>query len=113
MYIPERTHALSRTCTHPPSVFPEDGRNICVPTVDETDASIITLVVMFSDQPDCVEVSGAQSGMLNLCSSGNATVHVDTRNLFGSETETGKFDLVVDDQNTAVEYGKLAMRARV
>ena len=81
--------------------------------MNEGDTSIRTLVVTFSDRPNCVEVSGAQSVPLDSCSSGNATVHVDTRNLFGSVTETGEFDLVVDDQNTAVEYGKLAMRAHV
>ena len=75
---------------------------------NDHDASIRTLVVTFSDRPSCVEVPGAPSDTLASCSPGNSTVYVDTRNLF-EETETGEFDLVVDGQNTAVEYGKLAM----
>lgn len=105
-----RTHGTrTLTCTHPPA-FPSDGRDICVPSVDENDRSIRTLVVTFSDRPSCVEVLGAPSDTLASCSpeNSNSTVYVDTRNLF-EETETGEFDLVVDGQNTAVEYGKLAM----
>lgn len=76
---------------------------------NDHDASIRTLVVTFSNRPSCVEVLGGPSDTRTSCSPENSTVYVDTRNLFGSETETGEFDLVVDGQNTTVEYGKLAL----
>ena len=103
------------TNTHtytPVTVFSTDGRNFCVPSETNEGDTIISVLVKFPDRPTCVRISGDSSIVtrikLQSCFSDDWIALIRTGALF-NHTAAGEFQIIVDDQNITVEFGKPAV----